>query len=182
MLYRVYRYACCSPSAGPSTSIGSARYRPIPTLSSGSRKQTCLPHAALVVCHGGSGTTFGALAAGVPLVICPLFADHNAQLMQAAGAGLAVTSLADKPSNLRSLGSADVGPLREAIDQVLGEPAYLRAAERIGAEIVATPTLDDRHYRQSRVERGGNPSGPASGTRIDCGAFVIFRVPNAISV
>jgi UDP:flavonoid glycosyltransferase YjiC (YdhE family) len=30
-------------------------------------------HARLVVCHGGSGTTFGALAAGLPLVICPLF-------------------------------------------------------------------------------------------------------------
>jgi hypothetical protein len=33
------------------------------------------PEARLVVCHGGSGTTFGALAAGLPLVICPLFAD-----------------------------------------------------------------------------------------------------------
>lgn len=104
-----------------------------------------LAHAALVVCHGGSGTTFGALAAGVPLVICPLFADQpvNAQLVQAAGAGLAVVSMSDEPSNLRSLGAADVAPLREAIQQVLGEPAYRRAAERIGAEMAATPTLED---------------------------------------
>src|SRR5262249_24842031 len=32
-----------------------------------------LGEASLVVCHGGSGTTFGALAAGLPVVICPLF-------------------------------------------------------------------------------------------------------------
>ena len=35
-----------------------------------------LAEAAVVVCHGGSGTVFGALAAGVPLVIVPGFADQ----------------------------------------------------------------------------------------------------------
>ena len=35
-----------------------------------------LDHAELVVCHGGSGTTLAALAAGVPLVMVPLFADQ----------------------------------------------------------------------------------------------------------
>ena len=37
-----------------------------------------VPEASLVICHGGSGTTFGALAAGLPLVIVPLFADQFA--------------------------------------------------------------------------------------------------------
>jgi UDP:flavonoid glycosyltransferase YjiC (YdhE family) len=32
-----------------------------------------LRRARVAVCHGGPGTTFGALAAGVPLVICPMF-------------------------------------------------------------------------------------------------------------
>jgi hypothetical protein len=35
-----------------------------------------LDHADAVVCHGGSGTTLGALAYGVPLVVTPLFADQ----------------------------------------------------------------------------------------------------------
>jgi len=35
-----------------------------------------LRHARVVVCHGGSGTTLGALAAGVPLVVTPLFDDQ----------------------------------------------------------------------------------------------------------
>ena len=34
------------------------------------------PEADLVVCHGGSGTAFGALAAGVPLVTVPVFAGQ----------------------------------------------------------------------------------------------------------
>jgi len=47
-------------------------------------------HAAdLVVCHGGSGTTLAALAAGIPLVMVPLFADQfvNARRIAAIRAG-----------------------------------------------------------------------------------------------
>jgi len=102
-------------------------------------------HAAAVVCHGGSGTTFGALAAGMPLAICPLFADQpcNAQLVRAAGAGLVAADQADQPSGLRSLGPAEVAPLREAIERVLKEPAYRRATERVSAEMSTTLTLDE---------------------------------------
>jgi UDP:flavonoid glycosyltransferase YjiC (YdhE family) len=52
-----------------------------------------LARARLVVCHGGSGTVLGALAAGVPLVIMPLFVDQltNAERLAAAGAARAVT-------------------------------------------------------------------------------------------
>jgi UDP:flavonoid glycosyltransferase YjiC (YdhE family) len=104
-----------------------------------------LAHAAVVVCHGGSGTTFGALAAGVPLVICPLFADQprNARLVQAAGAGLVIHRRAENDRGIRSLGLGDVAPLRVAVEQVIRDPAYRRAAQRIGDEMMATPTLDD---------------------------------------
>lgn len=55
-----------------------------------------LPHADLLVCHGGSGTVVAGLAAGVPKVITPLFADQpgNARCLAAAGVCLAVTDLA----------------------------------------------------------------------------------------
>ncbi|HTZ09568.1 MAG TPA: glycosyltransferase, partial [Acidimicrobiales bacterium] len=51
-----------------------------------------LPHAELVVCHGGSGTTFGALEAGVPVVVVPSFSDQfeNGRRVAAAGAGTTV--------------------------------------------------------------------------------------------
>ena len=51
-----------------------------------------LDHADLVVCHGGSGTTLAALAAGVPLVMVPLFADQfeNARRIAQTRAGRVV--------------------------------------------------------------------------------------------
>src|SRR5207244_9264681 len=49
-----------------------------------------LAHCAAVVCHGGSGTTLAALAAGLPLLILPQGADQyiNADLVVSNGAGV----------------------------------------------------------------------------------------------
>ncbi|GIJ49338.1 glycosyl transferase [Virgisporangium aliadipatigenens] len=48
-----------------------------------------MPHADVVVHHGGSGTTLGALAAGVPQVLLPQGADQfgNADAVRRVGAG-----------------------------------------------------------------------------------------------
>ena len=100
-----------------------------------------LAEASLVVCHGGSGTTLGALAAGVPLVILPMFADQptNAKLVERVGAGIAVA-----PGE----GSAEVNAktieecaerLREAVDRVLHEPRYREAARAVAKEINVAP-------------------------------------------
>ena len=53
-------------------------------------QEEALAHASLVVCHGGSGTVLGALAAEIPLILMPLFADQfaNAQALEAAGAAV----------------------------------------------------------------------------------------------
>lgn len=104
-----------------------------------------LRHADVVVCHGGSGTTFGALAAGLPLVVCPLFADQwrNAGLVRDAGAGLVVGGDQPPPGGLRGLGPEDAGPLRAAIEEVLGEPGYRRAAQQVASEIADLPALDE---------------------------------------
>ncbi|MDH2424059.1 glycosyltransferase [Sphaerisporangium sp. TRM90804] len=49
-----------------------------------------LPHVDVVVHHGGSGTTLGALAAGVPQLLLPQGADQfaNTDALVSAGAGL----------------------------------------------------------------------------------------------
>jgi UDP:flavonoid glycosyltransferase YjiC (YdhE family) len=51
-----------------------------------------LPRADVVVHHGGSGTTLGALAAGAPQLVLPQGADQfaNADALVAAGAGLSL--------------------------------------------------------------------------------------------
>lgn len=108
-------------------------------------QEAILREAALVVCHGGSGTAFGALAAGVPLVVCPLFADQprNGEAVQSAGAGVLVASDQEAPGGLRGLGPQHVAQLRAAIEAVLGTPDYRRAAGRIAAEMAAMPTVDE---------------------------------------
>ena len=100
--------------------------------------------ASLVVCHGGSGTTFGALAAGLPIVFVPLFADQlpNARRVAEAGAGLRV--LPSSPSGERPR-ARDFAPVRiaEAILAVLGDPSYARASERIAREMGSQASVDE---------------------------------------
>jgi hypothetical protein len=93
--------------------------------------------AALVICHGGSGTVFGALAAGVPLVVAPMFADQptNAKLVADAGAGLALAE---------GGGSAEVNTrelferlplLATLVDGVLREERFALAARGLAVEL-----------------------------------------------
>jgi UDP:flavonoid glycosyltransferase YjiC (YdhE family) len=101
-------------------------------------QERVLPHAAAVVCHGGSGTLFGALAAGLPVVALPLFADQpvNARLLAAAGAGIAVTP----PTALDTVESARVAAdLGAAVDTVLRDASYARASRAIAAQIATAP-------------------------------------------
>ena len=90
------------------------------------------PHTAVMVCHGGSGTVLGGLAAGLPQVVVPIGADqpHNAKSIAATGAGLALT----KP---------DAETLRAAIQRVLGDEGFRRAARALSIEMAALPSVDD---------------------------------------
>jgi UDP:flavonoid glycosyltransferase YjiC (YdhE family) len=88
-----------------------------------------LGHAAAVVCHGGSGTTLGSLAAGVPLVVVPLFADQpwNAARVGAVGAGVV----------------SAVDGIRAAVERVLGDGSYRAGARAIADEMRSLPPVDD---------------------------------------
>ena len=100
-----------------------------------------LPHARVVVCHGGSGTTLGTLAAGVPLVVTPLFADQPANGRRVAEVGAGVFVEPRDPGAMRS--AIDPADLHEAIAAVLEDGAYARAAECIAAEIRSLPAADE---------------------------------------
>ena len=91
-----------------------------------------LPRVAALVCHGGSGTLLGGLAAGLPVVIVPMGADqpHNGRLVAAAGAGLTL----EKP---------DAAALRAAVQTALDGPGLRLQARRLAEEIAAMPTIDD---------------------------------------
>ncbi|HWA78238.1 MAG TPA: glycosyltransferase [Polyangiaceae bacterium] len=91
-----------------------------------------LPRAAALVCHGGSGTLLGGLAAGLPLVVVGFGADqpHNGKLVARAGAGL-------------NLENPDAANLRGAIERALQDDALRASAQRLAAEMAAMPTIAD---------------------------------------
>ncbi|HKP20013.1 MAG TPA: glycosyltransferase [Thermoleophilaceae bacterium] len=101
-------------------------------------QQDVLAHAAAAVVHGGSGSTLGALAAGVPLVVIPLFADqpYNARRVAEVGAGLAVEPNRDDIP-------ATIPPLRAAIETVLSEPSYRARAQALAEELRNERPVDD---------------------------------------
>lgn len=88
--------------------------------------------ARVVVCHGGAGTTFGALASGVPVVVVPFMADQpvNGRIVTEAGCGLMVEP-----------GPALRERLRDAIERVLGEAPFGQNARAFAAETAELPAI-----------------------------------------
>jgi Glycosyltransferase family 28 C-terminal domain len=88
----------------------------------------------VVVAHGGAGTNLGALAAGLPLVLIPQGADQGGQAERVATAGAAINIT---PADFSSIA---VG---QAVAEVLGQPGYRVAAERIANQIAVMPSTDE---------------------------------------
>jgi UDP:flavonoid glycosyltransferase YjiC (YdhE family) len=103
-----------------------------------------LPRCDAVITHGGSGTTLGALAFGVPLLLLPQGADQysNAERIVTAGAGLQL---------LRDDLSVDA--VRDSLHAVLDNASYRRAAEGIQTEIHEMPGTRDAIKRIEALTR-----------------------------
>jgi len=99
----------------------------------------------MVLCHGGSGTTYGALAAGLPIVFVPMFADQrtNAQLISVAGAGVVVDVGSKSEPGFRAIAGMDVPRIRAAVTEVLAKSSYALAAQVIAEEISSTGSARD---------------------------------------
>lgn len=110
-----------------------------------------LPHAAALLCHGGSGTVIGGLAAGVPMVVAPMFADQpfNAGCITAIGAGLGLPA------------EAPTAPaVRAALLRVLEEPSFRAAAQRLAAEIATLPPVEEAGAALARLAGAGAAANP----------------------
>jgi UDP:flavonoid glycosyltransferase YjiC (YdhE family) len=103
------------------------------------------PHAAAIVCHGGYGTTLGALAHGVPLVVLPLFSGDQwatAAAVARAGAGVALDAERYTRAVLALPGAETHDRLPAAVQRVLDDPGYRREARRIADAMQALPPVD----------------------------------------
>ena len=108
-----------------------------------------MPHASVVVGHGGFGTTQAALVAGLPQVVVPLFSFDqfvNAARVAAVGAGLALTDpgAADLPTaQLIPGGPRAASGLGAAVATVLDEEAYRDRARAVVREVEQLPTTTE---------------------------------------
>jgi len=94
-----------------------------------------LPFCSAVVSNGGAGSTLGALAAGVPLLIVPAIAasqTRNAKAVVRCGAGRTVAR-----------NEIDRALIRSEIRHLLEDPSYRQVARTIADEIAAMPEPAD---------------------------------------
>ncbi|HET9172871.1 MAG TPA: glycosyltransferase [Actinospica sp.] len=108
--------------------------------------------AKAVISHGGSGTAYGALSAGLPSVFFPLFSDqpYNAELIARAGAAVQIDTedmrregmpVAAEPADRARL-AAWAEEIADAVIAVLDDASYAANARGLGAELNALPSLE----------------------------------------
>ena len=95
------------------------------------QQDAALADAAVMLGHGGFGTTMGALAAGVPQVVAPIFTSDqvaNGAHVAAVGAGLAVP-----------MGPGSVTRAASEVSTLLADPSYAAAARTVRDAIADLP-------------------------------------------
>lgn len=105
-----------------------------------------MPHTAVVVGHGGFGTTMTALASGVPQVVIPLFASDqfiNAERMAAIGVGVCLDG-----------GPSAIPDLAAVLAGVLGDPGYRERARRVAASMASLPPVASSVSYLEELARG----------------------------
>ncbi|MEV7780751.1 activator-dependent family glycosyltransferase [Kitasatospora sp. NPDC088351] len=93
---------------------------------------TLLPSCSVILHHGGFGSWATALVNGVPQFMAPIrFADwwSKATALEASGAGIYTHA-----------GELTAQGVREGIERLLGEKSFQESADRLRAEILATPS------------------------------------------
>lgn len=89
-----------------------------------------LPRCAAVVSVGGKATILAAIEAGVPMVLVPTTWDKpdNARRVTETGAAVRVSPRRCSPDSLRA-----------AVRQVLDDPRYRAAAQRLASDLASAP-------------------------------------------
>jgi UDP:flavonoid glycosyltransferase YjiC (YdhE family) len=99
------------------------------------RHDLVLRQVDLAVHHAGSGTLLAAAAEGVPQLVMPMGADQfqNADALALSGAGVALPQ-----------GGVTAAAVRDGVRQLMDDPNYRAAANRVRGEILALPTPAER--------------------------------------
>ena len=107
---------------------------PLPSNARAARwlsQEEVLAHATAMLGHGGFGTTMGALAAGVPQVVAPLFSFDqlvNGDHVASVGAGLTT-----------GMEPGSVPRAAAEVARLLADPSYAESARRVAAALRELP-------------------------------------------
>ncbi len=101
--------------------------------------RSALPHASLFVCNGGFGSVLLALSAAVPLVNAGKLEGKSEVNARVAYSGAGIDLRTERPTPNR---------VERAVQHVLGDPSYARAAKRIAEELASYAPL---HIIESRL-------------------------------
>ena len=101
-----------------------------------------LRHASAVVCHGGHNTVCEALSLGLPLVVAPIRDDQMIVAEQVTRSGAGVRLRFDR---------ARAPQIGAAVEEVLTEPSYRDAAERLRASFAAAGGVGEAADRLLRL-------------------------------
>jgi len=98
--------------------------------------------AAVVVCHGGSGTLLGAIDADVPLVVMPFFSDQrsNGRLVDRHRLGSVVTPTMSVHDQRPAFGDDDAASLAEAVSALLADRTAADGFSEIATDWAKAPT------------------------------------------
>jgi UDP:flavonoid glycosyltransferase YjiC (YdhE family) len=102
--------------------------------------------ADVIVCHGGFGSTLGALAHGTPLVVLPLFSSdqwENGEAVARAGAGITIADDRSARTVLDLPAAETIRELAGAVSSILDDATYRRNAGRIADAMRALPPVDE---------------------------------------
>ena len=105
--------------------------------------------ADVIVCHGGFGSTLGALAHGTPLVVLPLFSSDqwaNGEAVARSGAGITIADDLSARKVLDLPGAERMSALADAVGSMLSDATHRRGAARIEDAMRALPPVDESAY------------------------------------
>ena len=116
-----------------------------------------LAEAEVVVCHGGSGTVLGALAAGVPMVVLPHFGDQfaNARRIADSGAGVMLDAGREDDGRRRAAIELMASRLGSSAGLVRSDGSFRSAARRVALEMETLTPADSILEQLGSVVRPG---------------------------
>jgi UDP:flavonoid glycosyltransferase YjiC (YdhE family) len=118
-------------------------------------------HLAAVVCHGGFGTTFGAIAHHLPVACAPISADQtlNAALIDSIGAGCNLATTAPEGGLFPVLqeGEPSAATVAAAIERLLHEEALRARARALAEEMDSGASPEDAAALIEQLVATGRP-------------------------